>query len=156
MAGIDAPESDQTCKRSDGQNYRCGEDSTEALRQKIGTSEVRCEYTERDRYRRILGTCYVEEENLSAWMVRHGFALAYRRYSKQYVQQEELAKAAKAGMWEGTFMPPWEWRKKGRKCGPYKNCKELRRRITRTALRKATAPTSGSMTATGMDTPASS
>ena len=133
MAGIDAPtESDQTCKCTDGANYPCGEESTQALKQRIGTSAIRCEYTSRDRYRRLLGTCYLGAEDLSAWMVRHGWALAYREYSERYVQEEALAKEEKAGLWAGTFEKPWDWRKKDKpaeddKCGPYKNCTELRK-----------------------------
>ncbi len=81
------------------------------MRDKIGDVEVRCEYTARDRYRRILGTCFADRVNLSAWMVRNGWALAYRRYSTEYIQQEAKAKADGIGLWIGEFINPWEWRK---------------------------------------------
>ncbi len=41
----------------------------------------------------------------------HGLALAYRRYSKQYVLTEDGAREARRGMWHGTFAEPWAWRK---------------------------------------------
>ena len=44
-------------------------------------------------------------------MVRQGWALAYRRYSKDYVDEEAAARQARVGMWRGEFVPPWEWRK---------------------------------------------
>lgn len=45
-------------------------------------------------------------------MVRQGWALAYRRYSKDYVGDENEAQAARRGMWAGEFEKPWEWRRK--------------------------------------------
>ena len=43
-------------------------------------------------------------------MVHGGWALAYRKYSTDYVEQEQVARKAKAGMWRGEFTAPWEWR----------------------------------------------
>ena len=37
--------------------------------------------------------------------------LAYRKYSKRYVPEENNARAAKRGMWAGEFVAPWAWRK---------------------------------------------
>lgn len=44
-------------------------------------------------------------------MVSSGWALAFREYSLDYVHQEQAASAAKAGMWQGEFVSPWEWRR---------------------------------------------
>jgi endonuclease YncB( thermonuclease family) len=44
-------------------------------------------------------------------MVKRGWALAYRKYSKDYVNDEEEAKEKKIGLWAGEFIPPWEWRR---------------------------------------------
>lgn len=49
--------------------------------------------------------------NVNAWLVRHGYALAYRRYSTKYIPEEDQAKAAPAGIWAGEFVPPWDWRR---------------------------------------------
>ena len=38
-----------------------------------------------------------------ARLVYEGLALAYRRYSKKYVPEEDEAKAAKRGLWAGEF-----------------------------------------------------
>ncbi len=40
-----------------------------------------------------------------------GLALAYRKYSKRYVPEEDEAKAAKRGLWAGEFAAPWDWRR---------------------------------------------
>jgi endonuclease YncB( thermonuclease family) len=39
-----------------------------------------------------------------------GWALAYRRYSKDYVDAEDEARKARRGMWRGSFVKPWVWR----------------------------------------------
>jgi endonuclease YncB( thermonuclease family) len=109
--GIDAPETKQTCTR-DGKPWRCGEAATEALRQFIGTSTVTCESHGKDRYGRMIGKCSVNGLDIGAEMVSRGLALAYTRYSRYYLPNQNEAHAAGAGMFAGQFMPPWEWRRK--------------------------------------------
>ena len=64
-----------------------------------------------DRYGRRISTCYVHGQDVNAWLVRHGWALAYRKYSKDYVADETIAKTYQRGLWQGDFTPPWSWRK---------------------------------------------
>ena len=112
LHGIDAPETKQECYRVDGSPYRCGEAATDALRVLIGADPVRCEGDTLDRYKRLIAICYSGTADLNAEMVRQGWALAYRRYSKDYVSAEKEAQDAKRGIWAGEFEPPWEWRRK--------------------------------------------
>ena len=92
--------------------YQCGDRATQALRERIGTSTVTCRIERRDRYTRALGICYAADgTDLAGWLVRHGYALAYRQYSARYVPQENQAKAAQAGVWAGEFIKPWDWRR---------------------------------------------
>ena len=44
-------------------------------------------------------------------MVRSGYAVAYKRYSKDYVGDEKYAKENKLGIWKGSFDRPEKWRK---------------------------------------------
>ncbi len=112
LQGIDAPEAAQACRQATGQRYRCGDRATEALRARIGTEAVTCTIEGRDGYNRALSTCYTADgTDLNAWLVRHGYALAYRRYSTKYVPEEDQAKAARAGIWADEFVPPWAWRR---------------------------------------------
>ena len=112
LQGIDAPESAQSCRRATGQRYRCGASATQALRARIGTGTVVCTIEGRDRYNRALGICYTADgTDLNGWLVRQGYALAYRRYSTTYVPEEDRARAARAGIWAGDFVPPWRWRR---------------------------------------------
>lgn len=112
LTGIDAPESSQTCEK-DGKEYRCGQQAALALSDKLGTSTVKCLSSGTDRYGRTLGQCFVGDDDVNRWMVRQGHAIAYRQYSTLYVVEEDAAKAAKRGIWAGTFQPPAEYRHEG-------------------------------------------
>jgi endonuclease YncB( thermonuclease family) len=113
LEGIDAPERKQSCKR-DGRPWACGSVAAQTLRGLIRNREVSCRAVGRDAYGRALGVCSAEQVNLNAAMVRSGFALDFRRYSSAYIADEAAAKADRAGMWSGTFVPPWEWRQSAR------------------------------------------
>jgi endonuclease YncB( thermonuclease family) len=110
MAGIDAPESRQLCLDPKRKEYRCGKVAAFALADRIGRGTVTCDGKERDRYKRLIATCSIATVDLNAWMVSQGFAVAYRRYSAAYIEQEEDAKAAHRGIWAGEFQMPWDWR----------------------------------------------
>ncbi len=115
LHGIDAPESRQLC-RLDGKPWQCGKDAANALAEKIARRPVTCEDLGRDRYKRIIARCTVDGEDLEKWMVSQGWALAYRRYSLDYVDQEAEAQAARRGIWAGEFVKPWKWRR-GKRLG---------------------------------------
>ena len=113
LHGIDAPESDQVCTGPHGK-YRCGQRAALALSDKIGNGVVSCEPRDVDRYGRVVAVCGAHGEDLNGWIVANGWAIAYRHYSIDYVQQEETAAAAKVGIWQGEFVPPWDWRRGSR------------------------------------------
>jgi endonuclease YncB( thermonuclease family) len=110
LNGIDAPESKQTCE-ANGQSYACGEQATEALIVLLGARPVQCTERGKDRYQRIIATCQVDSTDIGAWMVEHGWAVAYRKYSLEFVSAEDRAHAAKLGIWAGTFDMPENWRR---------------------------------------------
>ncbi len=110
LHGIDAPESQQLC-RLDGKPWQCGKDAANALADKIARRPVTCEDLGRDRYKRIIARCTVAGEDLENWMVANGWALAYRQYSTDYVDDEADAQAARRGIWASEFVKPWEWRR---------------------------------------------
>ena len=45
-------------------------------------------------------------------MVFFGHAVAYKKYSKKYVELENSAKKREIGIWQGEFDMPWDWRRK--------------------------------------------
>ena len=111
--GIDAPEAKQKCRDQD--NYwQCGFEATNALAFFIAKNWVTCIQRDVDRYGRVVAACYaggVGEPNIGKHMVQDGWALAYRRYSKDFVGAEVEAQTSQRGMWRGKFVPPWEWRR---------------------------------------------
>jgi endonuclease YncB( thermonuclease family) len=110
LYGIDAPEGGQYCY-VDGNPTRCGQRAALALTDKIASHIVSCEAKDRDRYGRVVAVCTAGGEDLNAWMVEEGWAFAYRRYSIDYVPQEQRAKASKRGIWRLKFIYPWDWRR---------------------------------------------
>ena len=113
LHGIDSPETRQTCTKV-GKVWNCGRDATAALATRIGAQSVTCKGDKRDRYKRLIGVCYLEGKDLNAWMVRQGWALAYRKYSTDYIDDELAARDNRRGIWQGEFINPWEWRRRPR------------------------------------------
>lgn len=107
--GIDAPESKQMCERQ-GAAYACGHEATAHLRALVAGAAVACEPRVKDRYGRTVAICRVGLVDVGAAMVRDGWALAFVRYSVDYVAQEQEARLAGRGMWAGIFTFPWQWR----------------------------------------------
>ncbi|AWM06084.1 thermonuclease family protein [Bradyrhizobium symbiodeficiens] len=110
LSGIDAPETDQICLDSSGKAWDCGIEAREKLKAYVREQSWTCELTGQDVYRRHLGSCTVASEDVSRWLVRNGWALAFRKYSMAYVADEAFAREQKRGLWSGAFVAPWEWR----------------------------------------------
>ena len=111
LYGVDAPEKKQICIKN-SQEYRCGQEATNALIKKVNEKTVVCKVQDKlDRYKRYIGVCFLGDIDLNKWMVRNGYAVAYRRYSKDYVDDENYAKKNKIGLWSSKFIHPEKWRK---------------------------------------------
>lgn len=112
LNGIDAPEMGQLCERPGG-GYHCGEQARAALHRILGGGALTCEVIGVDRYqRRVVRCANAAGEDIAAAMVLAGWAMAYRRYSVDYVPQEDEARAHGRGIWAGRFEPPWDWRRR--------------------------------------------
>ena len=120
LFGIDAPEKKQKCQKpwlsisflTFNNNYQCGVISTNKLKSKVNNKFIMCKSNNKDRYNRFIAECYKDKTNINRWMVLNGYAVAYKKYSKKFVSDENLAKKDKLGLWVGTFEMPWDWRKK--------------------------------------------
>ena len=110
FSGIDAPELNQNCIKNK-KKISCGILSKEALIEKIGNKIPKCINEGKDIYKRTLAECFVNGESLSKFLVRNGYAFAYRKYSKKFIQDERFAKKNKLGLWSMKFQYPWEFRK---------------------------------------------
>jgi len=72
---------------------------------------VRCVPRARDRFARLVATCYQGNDDLARWLVAQGLALDWPRYSGgTYADAQDAARRAERGLWQGAFVRPWEWR----------------------------------------------
>ena len=111
FTGIDTPELKQTCNKNNEIIY-CGIQARQLLINKIGKNKVNCVKEGKDQYKRTLAECFVNDLSLSRFLVREGYAFAYRKYSKKFIEDENFAKNNNMGIWSMKFEYPWDWRKK--------------------------------------------
>ena len=110
FTGIDTPELKQTCIK-EGIIDPCGVTAKEILIEKIADNKVECISEGKDQYKRTLAECFVNNVSLSSYLVRRGYAFAYRKYSKKFIADEDYAKTNQIGMWSMEFDYPWDYRK---------------------------------------------
>jgi ATP-dependent hsl protease ATP-binding subunit hslU len=103
LFGIDAPELKQPY----------GKKSKRFLANLIAGEVVEVEENGKDRYKRTIGTFYLNGKDINAQMVENGYAWAYRKFSKKYTAQESKARKQGLGLWRDKEpISPWEWRKR--------------------------------------------
>ena len=111
--GIDAPESNQTCRNEVGRTYRCGAESARFLQGLLAASRpTRCSFVERDQYGRFVGNCHLADgRSVNAEMVRQGHAVDWPRHSGgAFAGEQRAARSARRGLWRGEFEMPWKFR----------------------------------------------
>jgi endonuclease YncB( thermonuclease family) len=114
LQGIDAPEFEQNCTDAHGRLWRCGWIAARELKAHLAGRELTCAPTGFDRYRRALAVCRLSGgDDVNAWMVRQGWAVAYG-HDGNYRSEQDAAQAGKRGIWAGSFAPPAEWRRRHR------------------------------------------
>lgn len=111
LFGVDAPESGQTCTRADGSSWPCGSAAREALETRIGERPISCRRKDVDDYGRIVAVCRLGAEDLNGWLAQNGWVVAYREYSRDYLDEEASARAARRNLWSGSFQQPQEYRR---------------------------------------------
>ena len=109
FSGIDTPELKQICTKGN-ENISCGISAKMILAKKIGNEIPECISEGKDYFKRTLAECFVNGESLSSFLVRTGYAFAFRKYSKKFVADEKFAKKNKLGMWSMKFEFPWDFR----------------------------------------------
>ena len=99
LYGIDAPETDQACLDAEGERWNCGIAARDDLSSHVAGRIVTCEVLGKDWHRRTLAVCSTGGENLNAWLVQQGLALAYVEYSRNYIGEEVDAREQQRGIW---------------------------------------------------------
>lgn len=105
LDGIDAPEFFQTCQDENGEDYACGQEATQHLKDLIGEYNTRCECLPKpDRYKRQICECFAGGVSLNRTMIKDGYARVYR--GKKFIAEEEEASLHHRGIWQGKHMRP--------------------------------------------------
>ncbi|MGZ1520293.1 thermonuclease family protein [Xanthomonas citri] len=112
--GIDAPESTQQCTSQDGLSWPCGRRSAAALDHFLLDKTVRCQAKDTDRYGRVVAECFVQGQSVNRWMVRSGWAVAYRQYATAFIADEANAKQQRRNVWQEPFQMPADYRRSKR------------------------------------------
>ena len=111
LFGLDAPEASQLCEANSGKQWRCGAAAANALSEFIASRTVECTPRDRDRYQRVVAKCQVAGMDIGAWLVGSGWALAFRRYSTEYVHAESMAVRGRRGNHDSYFVAPCDYRR---------------------------------------------
>ena len=115
LRGIDAPSVDQLCLNHAGERWTCGVAARDELIHHTDKKSWTCHVDRTDRRGRNVAKCEVDGEDIQKWLVASGWALAYVRFTHDYEADEKAAREAKAGMWQGAFIAPWDWRVRNKK-----------------------------------------
>lgn len=110
LVGIDCPEKKQAF----------GTRAKQATSALSFAQQVTVDRLGKDRYRRTLGAVVLMDgTNLNHELVRQGWCWWYRKYAPDYAILQALeaeARLAKKGLWiDANPVPPWAWRKLGKK-----------------------------------------
>lgn len=109
LAGIDAPEKNQTF----------GQRSKQNLATLVLSKQVTVEWTKLDRYGRVIGKVLHGKVDVCLVQVRAGMAWHYKAYAgeqssvdrERYDEAEEEARQSRRGLWrEPSPTPPWSFR----------------------------------------------
>jgi endonuclease YncB( thermonuclease family) len=104
LDAIDAPELHQDW----------GSQAKQALSAKVFGKPATVEYTQHDRYGRIIGKILCNGRDINLEMVKDGMAWHYKQYNKEavFARAETDARAARLGLWAGkTPVAPWDFRR---------------------------------------------
>ena len=107
LTGLDAPELDQTCTRSDGSEWSCGREAKAMLAARLRGGPIGCTRYGRDIYGRTLAKCSSDGADLGADIVRAGWAVSDGAYSSEASE----SRSQDLGIWSGTFVEPIQWRR---------------------------------------------
>lgn len=110
LQGIDAIEARNACCYL-GKPWDCAGEATAALQKKLRNKTVTCRVQGKTTKNRPLAHCFAGGDNINEWMVKNGWAYAYRKYSLAYAAAEQSAQRDKRGLWRGKFLKAGQRRK---------------------------------------------
>lgn len=120
LDGIDAPELWQTCVDAKGTAWPCGRVSRAALESLLLAPGLSCVAEASDQYARALAQCTSSSvPDIAAAQVIAGMAVSHEFHGmRDYGGEEDTARNANKGIWQGTFQRPETWRADHPRTGP--------------------------------------
>ena len=109
LYGIEAPELEQLCYIK-SKPWHCGLAAKQRLAKKIADKSLTCLKREQKKDNMPLAECFVEKENLNAWLVGQGWAIADRQDSRNFISHEIIAQRNLKGIYQSEFLKPSLWR----------------------------------------------
>jgi endonuclease YncB( thermonuclease family) len=123
--GVDAPESNQSCRGDDSIQYACGTEAAKKLEAFLHQRPIDCAPVSLDQYGQTFAVCSVDGVDIADWLVRNGFALDWPQYSKgKYDRAQRDAEHAGRGIWQGSYVEPWLFRACIREGGKPDDCSD--------------------------------
>ena len=142
LYGIDVPDGGQTCKTQQKMSYACADQAAVELNAILHGKDVKCSLGAKDASGLRMATCYVDGDDIAALMVHDGWAIADKRQTNKYVEEEKSAYLKKTGIWNGYFEEPAKWRAK--RAAAEKKAKEADDQIKKQAEEKNSSNSSAS------------
>lgn len=106
LAGIVAPEPDQSCRRAAGTpELSCTQLSVQALRQRVRALGVECQVSVDDPSDPVVAPCRIGKTDLSLWLIEQGWAHAAADAPDAYQDAAAKARCSRAGLWRATEPP---------------------------------------------------
>jgi endonuclease YncB( thermonuclease family) len=113
LFGVDAFEAEQRCPGINGSTWGCGGVATRAVQDIVADTQTICVKRDVDIYGRIVAICRADGVDIAAAVVGRGLGVAYTKYSRDYVPEENVAKSQRTGAWIGEFTKPEDYRRSG-------------------------------------------
>ena len=110
LVGIEAPDPAQPCFKANGKRWSCAETATQALGRLVRGRKIACELSNPDKGTVPLAHCRVGEIDIAAELVKEGHVFASEGYFRTYGSEEDAARTAKLGIWQGQNDRPSVWR----------------------------------------------
>lgn len=112
IANVEAPESRQPCYRADGRRWNCAAAAKSGLAHVVRGRRITCtpSGSGQDASGYVSAQCTVGEVDLAAELVRNGYVFAVSSFLSSLSSEEEAARSAKKGIWQGEIQRPQEWR----------------------------------------------
>jgi endonuclease YncB( thermonuclease family) len=100
LEGIDTNEADETCKTESGKTWPCGARARAALTLFIRSRAVTCTVPPGAAANDFAARCSVMDQDLSAWLVRRGWATPQGNSEPELAKALDAAKTEKLGLWQ--------------------------------------------------------